>query len=669
MCGIAGIWASRAFDDNLVPRMAARLTHRGPDDGGIWTDREAGIGFCHRRLAIIDVSAAGHQPMTSTSGRYVLTYNGEIYNHANIRTELDAEAERAWCGHSDTETLLAAIERWGLAGALERSVGMFALSLWDRKHRILSLARDRMGEKPLYYGWAGKMFCFASELKAIQLVPGFANPIDGQSLDCLVRHAYVPTPRSIYQGLFKLVPGTILQLSAGARNSAPSDFTGLEAAFPGLSIAPFWSLSDIASEGAREPFTGEDEAARQLEALLVQSVTRQSVADVPVGTFLSGGYDSSTIAALQMAHSPSRVKTFTVGFDEAGFDESPYARAIARHLGTDHHEMRVSAADSLAVIPELSRIYDEPFADSSQIPTYLLSKLARTNVTVALSGDGGDELFGGYSRYVAFERSRLALGRIPDRVRKGIATALKSVGSDRLDRLGRWTRLDRRFPQPGHKAQKLASLIEAGSDLEALYPLLLSQWSQAAEPVAGVAAPCRSARQVRIDGLSDVAQMMAWDMLDYLPDDILCKVDRASMAVSLETRAPFLDHKVVEFATRTPVSMKIGPDGGKHILRRILYEYVPRELVDRPKAGFAVPLGQWLRAPLRDWAEAMLDPKRLAEGGHFNAAVIEGHWKTHLSGRRDYSTALWPVLMFQAWLDERATSRSYPMPRIAGGSD
>ena len=655
MCGIAGIWTTKGPDERLLSRMADSLTHRGPNDRGTWIDAEAGIGFGHRRLSIIDISAAGHQPMTSTSGRYVLTYNGEIYNHLDLRAELEVGGQIEWRGHSDTETLLAAIEQWGLAGALERTVGMFALGLWDREHRSLALARDRMGEKPLYYGWAGRGFVFASELKAIRLVPGFDNTIDPASLDCLVRSAYVPTPRSIYRGLYKLIPGAILTVSAGARDGASPQFVGLPGHYEQLAIDRFWSLSGVASKASSNLFADEDEAARQLEALLIKSVTRQSVADVPVGTFLSGGYDSSMIAALQKAYSQSGVKTFTIGFDEAGFDESPHARVVAEHLGTDHHELRVSAADTMAVIPGLAQIYDEPFADSSQIPTYLLSKLARKQVTVALSGDGGDELFGGYSRYVAFDRSHRMLGRMPKGLRKAVAGTLKSIGSDQIDRLGRVTGLDRRYPQPGHKAQKLASLIETGGDLDRLYPLLLSQWSQGAHPVIGVGGPSRHAQQLRMDGLDDVAQMMAWDMLDYLPDDILCKVDRASMAVGLETRAPFLDHEVVEFALRTPVSMKIRPDGGKHLLRRILYSYVPRAMLDRPKAGFAIPLGQWLRGPLRDWAEEMLDSRRLAKAGHFDAVVIRAQWDTHLSRRRDYSTSLWPVLVFQSWLDSNAT--------------
>jgi asparagine synthase (glutamine-hydrolysing) len=651
MCGIAGIWTTRGLSDRFISRMADTLAHRGPNDRGTWTDTEAGLGFGHRRLSVIDISAAGHQPMISSSGRYVLTYNGEIYNHLDIRCALEAKGDIEWRGHSDTETMLAAIEQWGLLAALERSVGMFALGLWDRESRTLSLARDRMGEKPLYYGWVGCQFAFASELKALRSVPGFDNAVDSGSLDCLVRSAYVPAPQSIYRGVFKLVPGAILQMSAGAREAAPSSFTGLPGRFEHLTIERYWSLSALATEAAANHFLDEEEAIRKLEELLIKSVARQSVADVPVGTFLSGGYDSSMIAALQKAHSTSSVKTFTIGFDEAGFDESPYAREVATHLGTDHHELRVSASDTLAVIPRLAEIYDEPFADSSQIPTLLLSKLAREQVTVALSGDGGDELFGGYSRYLAFNRSHRALERIPPGVRKAMSGTLKLIGSDRVDWLGRLTGLDRRFPQPGHKAQKLASLIEAGGNLETLYPLLLSQWSQSANPVAGVAFPFQHAQQVRIDGLGDVAQMMAWDLLDYLPDDILCKVDRASMAVGLETRAPFLDYKVVEFALRTPVSMKIRPEGGKHLLRRLLYSYVPRHLLDRPKAGFAIPLGQWLRGPLRDWAEAGFDSKRLAEGGHFNAAVIRAQWETHLSERRDYSTALWPILMFQSWRD------------------
>ena len=652
MCGIAGLWTSREVDDALLSRMTDVLAHRGPNDRGTWSDQEAGIGFGHRRLSIIDTSAAGHQPMVSQSGRYVLIYNGEIYNHQDIRATLDSAGEQQWHGHSDTETLLAAIDRWGLDKAIERAVGMFALALWDREGQRLSLVRDRIGEKPLYYGWVGGQFCFASELKPLRQIPGFDNAVDPGSLDCLLRNAYVPTPRSIYQGLFKLLPGSILEMSAGARAAAPGDFAGLAGSFDDLSIRRFWSLSAIAAQGAAEPIADEDEACRQLEALLIKSVARQSVADVPVGTFLSGGYDSSTIAALQVAHSRSDVKSFTIGFDEAGFDEAPHARAVARHLGTDHHELRVSAADTLAVVPALAQMYDEPFADSSQIPTFLLSKLARGAVTVALSGDGGDELFGGYDRYVGFDATRRKLGRVPGALGRVLATAVDAIGAGRLDRLAAATRIDRHLPQLGHKLGKLAAMIGAGGDLEQLYPLLRSQWSPGAHPVAGVDGPCRTAQQGRIAGLDDASQMMAWDLLDYLPDDILCKVDRASMAVSLETRAPLLDHEIVEFALRTPVGMKIGADGGKHILRRILYKYVPRDLVDRPKQGFSIPIGQWLRGPLRDWAEAMLDPRRLAQEGHFDPAVIRAHWATHVSGRRDYSTALWPVLMFQSWIAE-----------------
>lgn len=640
MCGIAGYWGRRAADESVLAAMTGALRHRGPDDRGTWSDNEAGIGFAHTRLSILDLSPAGHQPIASRSGRYVLAYNGEMYNHRELREAVDPNGSFAWRGHSDTEVLLAAVERWGLAGALKRSTGMFALALWDREARTLALARDRIGEKPLYYGWAAGAFLFASELKALRQVPGFDPPVDRTALDCLLRFLAVPAPRTIHEGLFKLLPGTILTLKDSDRDAMPNAFDGRA----GATIEPYWSIA--ATVAGQPPLElNQADAGAELERLLVASVCRQSLADVPVGTFLSGGYDSSTIAALQQAHGGSKVETFTIGFDEAGFDEAPHARAVAAHLGTSHHEMRVSAADALDLIPSLPTIYDEPFADSSQIPTVLLSRLARQHVTVALSGDGGDELFGGYNRYTAFVRSRRTLAALPSPVRKGASALLRAVGSDRIDAIGLLTGLDRRFPQPGQKSQKLAKLLDHGESLETLFPLLVSQWPPTARPVRG-AEPCLAA-PVRLPGLDEPAQMMAWDLGDYLPNDILVKVDRASMAASLETRAPFLDHAVVEFALRLPTAMKIAPDGGKAILRRILYRYLPRELLDRPKAGFAIPLGQWLRGPLRAWAEDLLDRARLEE--HFDAVVVRDHWQTHLSGRRDYSAALWPILMFQAW--------------------
>lgn len=639
MCGIAGYWGGQAPDNVLLQAMARSLNHRGPDDRGTWRDDGAGIGLAHTRLSIVDLSPAGHQPMASASGRYVLIYNGEIYNLDQLRALIDPADTMAWRGHSDTEVLLALIDRYGLEVALQKSTGMFALALWDCKTRTLALARDRIGEKPLYYGWAGGAFLFASELKAMRQVPGFDPPVDRTALDCLLRYLAVPAPRTIQQGIFKLMPGTILTIGADDRASPPEGFDGRA----GASVRPYWSIGDVAARG---PTTLDaEEAESMLERLLITSVQRQSVADVPVGTFLSGGYDSSMIAALQQAHGGSRVETFTIGFDESGFDEAPHARAVAEHLGTSHHEMRVSAQDALDLIPQLPTFYDEPFADSSQIPTTLLSRLARRHVTVALSGDGGDELFGGYNRYVAFAKSRRMLSAMPGPLRRGAAGMLAAVGSDRVDEVSRLTRLDRRFPQAGQKSQKLAALLCHGADLDQLFRVLTAQWGPEARPVLETG-PCYPAL-AELPGLDEPSRMMAWDLADYLPNDILVKVDRASMSASLETRAPFLDHAVVELALGLPSSMKIGPEGGKSIMRRILYRYVPRELLDRPKAGFAIPLGQWLRGPLRNWAEALLAPDALAE--FFNIAVVRGHWQTHLSGRRDYSAAIWPVLMFQAW--------------------
>lgn len=639
VCGIAGIWRSEAPAEGPLEAMSRSLRHRGPNDNGIWIDEEAGIGLAHTRLAIVDLSAAGHQPMRSASGRYELVYNGEIYNHDELRSLADPTDSLQWRGHSDTETLLALIECFGLEEALTKSIGMFALALWDRETRTLSLARDRLGEKPLYYGWANGVFLFASELKAMRAVPGFDPPIDRTSLDCLLRYLAVPAPRTIHQGIFKLMPGTVLTLTEAHRAAMPSGFDGRV----GNLITAYWSIEDVVARG-RSNLDGED-AEALLEQLLIASVQRQSVADVPVGTFLSGGYDSSLVAALQQAHGGSRVETFSIGFDEAGFDEAPFARAVAQHLGTDHHEIRVSATDALALIPDLPAIYDEPFADSSQIPTTLLSRLTRQHVTVALSGDGGDELFGGYNRYVAFAKSKKILAAVPGPLRRAAGLALGALGSDRIDRLGRWTRIDRRFPHPGHKSQKLATLLRSGGEVEEQFRELTSQWPSNDRPVLGTST--FEPRLAKLPGLDDASRMMAWDLADYLPNDILVKVDRASMSASLETRAPFLDHHVVECALGLPSAMKIGPDGGKAIMRNILYRYVPRELLDRPKAGFAIPLGQWLRGPLRDWAEELLTPASLAE--FFDIASVHQKWQTHLSGRRDNSSAIWPVLMFQSW--------------------
>ena len=651
MCGLAGILGDGAQSADLLQAMATSIAHRGPDDEGIWADAAAGIGFAHRRLAIVDLSSMGHQPMHSADGRFTITYNGEIYNHAAIRAELDASHTTAWRGHSDTETLIEAIATWGLAGALERSTGMFALALWDHRERRLMLARDRFGEKPLYYGWVGGDFVFASELKAIRIHPRFDNGIDRRALRLLAARAYVPAPFSIYERLFKLEPGCILTASAEAAQhpslSPPSPGDGA----PWLKIERYWSYREKVIAGLAAPITSEADALDQLEAAMARAIRGQAVADVSVGAFLSGGIDSSTVVGLYQAHSPGRVKTFTIGFEESGFDEAVHARRVAAHYGTEHHERYLSFADAQAVIPSLPSMYDEPFADSSQIPTHLVSRLAREHVTVALSGDGGDELFGGYNRYLATARlwsalkhwpqpARAAIGGLfallPPAVWNGIITALPA---------------GRRPSHFGTRVQKLFRTVRDAATLDDVVATFLDDWNGLNSPVLPLAPlPREGAFDTMLPpGSPDVTRMMYSDAVSYLPDDILCKVDRAAMAVSLETRVPFLDHHVAELAARIPLSMKIQGKTGKLILRNLLYKHAPPALFERPKAGFAVPVGEWIKGPMRDWAETLLDTDTLRHEGFFDADIVQARWREHLRGERDSTQAIWSVLMFQAW--------------------
>lgn len=672
MCGLAGYWARRSGPVDAAP-MADALLHRGPDDGGAWSDSEAGIALSHRRLSIVDLSAAGHQPMASPSGRYVLVYNGEIYNHAAIRAELDTDAPRQWHGHSDTETLLAAIERWGLAAALQRSIGMFALALWDRQERALSLARDRLGEKPLYYGWSsGGGIVFGSELKALRAAPGFANPVSDDALALYLRFNYVPAPWSILTGIFKVEPGTIVLLDRTAHAAAPSappSVTGVPT--PGVACQRFWSLDDVVAAGADEGMTAED-AIDRIEGVLTNAVALQNVADVPVGAFLSGGVDSSTIVALLAKTASARVRTFSMGFAETEFDEAPFARAVARHLGTDHTEAYVTPEDVRALIPQLPAIYDEPFADSSQLPTILLSRLARSQVTVALSGDAGDELFGGYNRYLASGRLGTMARLMPAGVRRGLGRAITALPPARWDLLARLSFL-RGTAMAGLKAHKVGHILQSGGDARAMYRSASEQWlGRVPFAVAeGTVAPVD-----RIAALRDTAaeQMMQWDMASYLPDDILAKVDRAAMSASLETRVPFLDYRVVEAAWRVPLRFKIRDGAGKWVIRQILYRHVPAALIERPKAGFAIPVGQWLRGPLRPWAEDLLSGVALARHPGLDAVAIRLCWHEHCEGTRDWTGALWGVLMFQAWLtewggsDRRIIARDIARPDIAAAA-
>ena len=643
MCGFTGFFSqgTPAGDAREIAKaMADRIAHRGPDDSGVWSDADSGITLAHRRLSIVDLSAAGHQPMLSGNGRWVLAYNGEIYNHLDMRKQLGAEGSAPdWRGHSDTETLLACIQAWGVDATLKRSVGMFAMALWDREERALWLARDRIGEKPLYYGWQGNTFLFGSELKALRAHPSFNASVDRGALALLLRHNYVPGPHSIYDGIHKLPPGTWLKMDAGRREAEP---------------VAFWSLSEIAEDGFANPFTGSDsEAVDALEVHLGKAVRGQMMADVPLGALLSGGIDSSLITALMQAGSTRPVRTFTIGFDEKEYDEAVHARAVAAHLGTEHTEMRLSANDALALIPQLPEMYDEPFADSSQLPTHLVMKLARQHVTVALSGDAGDEFFGGYNRYFMGPKVWKRIGWMPAPARRAVGAALTSLPAAAINRAFSPLANAAGIALPGDKAHKLGRRLREVRSLDDLYAGLVTEWPDAAGMVINSDIPGNLVDdRERWPRLADpVARMMALDGLTYLPDDILVKVDRASMAVSLETRAPFLDRDVMEFAWSLPMSMKLRDGKGKWILRQLLDRHVPRELFERPKMGFGIPLDEWLRGPLREWAESLLAEDRLRREGYFNPQQIRATWVRHLRGDASFGYRLWSVLMFQAWLE------------------
>ncbi|MFH0784037.1 MAG: asparagine synthase (glutamine-hydrolyzing) [Pseudomonadota bacterium] len=641
MCGIAGFIDRSVREPLLVlQRMTNVIKHRGPDGEGQWCDQEAGIALGHRRLAIIDLSPAGHQPMISVSGRYVIVFNGEVYNHNEIRKVLDVQTAGSWRGHSDTEIMLAAFEKWGIDQAISKFVGMFAFAVWDRSEQQLTLARDRFGEKPLYYGTFGSIFLFGSELKAIQQHPAFREEIDRNALALYLRHNYIPAPYCIFHNVKKLPAGTYLTVGQGRSTDQPT---------------PYWSTRQVAEDGLAHPFLGTDQdAVNELERLLLQSVEHQMMADVPLGAFLSGGIDSSTIVALMQKLSARPVKTFTIGFTENGYNEAIYAKEVARHLGTEHTELYVAPKDALAVIPKLPAIYDEPFSDSSQIPTFLISKLTREHVTVSLSGDAGDELFGGYNRYFLGRTIWSKIGWIPQRLRIILSRGIHSLSPKTWDQL--YEICSRIVPSHmkqnvfGDRIHKLADVLGA-DEFAAMYYLLVSHWQNPEKNVIGSLEPLtpHTDRTHWLEPNDFTHQMMYLDTISYLPDDILVKVDRAAMAVSLETRVPFLDHRVVEFAWRLPLSMKIRNGQGKWILRQVLNKYVPKKLIDRPKMGFGVPIDSWLRGPLRDWAEALLDEKRMLEEGFFDPTPIRKVWMEHLSGRRNWQYHLWDVLMFQAW--------------------
>jgi len=648
MCGLTGYLGSAAGQDptQLLMRMGNTIISRGPDSSGVWSDVDAGIGLSHRRLAIVDLTEAGHQPMLSASGRYVFAFNGEIYNHTKLRAELDREVATPWRGHSDTETLLACMEAWGVGKALERAVGMFAFALWDRQLRTLTLGRDRLGEKPLYYGWQGAgdnaVFLFGSELKALKAHPAFRAPVDRNALALMMRHNAIAAPYSIYEGICKLTPGSTLTVSMQARTTVPQRF---------------WDVRDVVADGLANPFQGsEGDAVNALEKLLMESVGQQMLADVPLGAFLSGGVDSSAIVAMMQAQASRPVRTFTIGFDEAAYNEAVHAKAVARHLGTDHTELYVSPQQALDVIPRLPALYCEPFSDSSQIPTFLVSQLARQQVTVSLSGDAGDELFGGYTRYLIGQRMWGKLSRLPAPVRGAMAKLILAVPPAAWSTMFRPVRglLPGALSQ-GHVGDKLhkgAAVLGAQTPVE-LYQMLVSHWTPADNLVLGATEPptvlSDRSQQAHTDNF--VHQMMALDLQTYLTDDILVKVDRAAMGVSLETRVPLLDHRLVEFAWTLPLDIKMRAGVGKWPLRQVLYKYVPKELIERSKMGFGVPIDTWLRGPLRDWAENLLSETRLRQDGYFNPQPVRQKWDEHLSGSRNWSYYLWDVLMFQAWLD------------------
>jgi len=639
MCGIVGYWDKKGANESVVGRMAMRIQHRGPDDAGVFLNNEGNLALAHRRLSIIDLTPAGHQPMISPCGRFTLVYNGEIYNHEVLRAVLEDEGGHFdWRGHSDTETLLAALRHWGVERALQQLNGMFAFALWDKAERTLFLVRDRMGEKPLYYGHNGSAFLFGSELKSLTAHPDWQGSIDRNALTLYMRYNYVPTPWSIYQGISKLPPAHFVAVrEAGQVVSEPQCY---------------WDLGQVAESSAADAKGAPEQFIDELDGLLRDAILRRMAADVPLGTFLSGGLDSTTVAALMQAQSARPVKTFTIGFHEKGYNEAVHAKAVAKHLGTDHTELYVSPEEAMAVIPRLPAIWDEPFSDSSQIPTLLVSELARKHVKVSLSGDGGDELFCGYNRYTKGYQVWRTLCLLPGPLRQLLGVMIQALPGAKLESLVQ--SLSRSHPAPqfeGHLT-KLADVLKVRTG-DSYFHRLVSHWKNPAAVVRGGVEPPTifdtPERLPKLPGLRE--RMMYMDSLTYLPDDILTKVDRASMAVSLEARVPLLDHRVVEFAWKVPMSLKYRGGKGKWLLREVLYRYVPRELMERPKMGFGVPIEHWLRNPLREWVEELLGEKRLGEEGFFDPVPIRKMWNEHVSGNRRWHYYLWDVLMFQAWLE------------------
>lgn len=653
MCGITGFFETvpRSTGDELeaaVLAMASTLHHRGPDDSGVWADPEAGLALAHRRLSILDLSPLGHQPMPSPCGRYMVTFNGEIYNFRALRQELEARGQQ-FRGRSDTEVLVACVTEFGILSAVKRLNGMFAFALWDRRERQLHLVRDRLGEKPLYYGYLNSTVVFGSELKALRAHPEFDCSLNRDALALYLRHNYIPAPFSIYSGISKVLPGTMVRISAEDAGRIPT-------------ITRYWSVEEAANRGLTNPFTGsEEDAVEQLDTLLRDAVKHRMEADVQLGAFLSGGIDSSLIVALMQAQSAKPVRTFAIGFNEAQYNEAQHAKAVAQHLGTHHTELYVTPQEAMAVIPRLPVLYDEPFSDQSQIPTFLVSQLARTDVTVVLTGDGGDELFGGYDRYCMGADVWRKIQRIPRPMRTLFARGIQAVSLQHWNQLiapiahllsdSTWQR------NPGEKLHRVAQVLTAGTP-ESLYLEMVSHWKQptavaldAHEPLTIVT---DSHRHLSVPEFE--RRMMYIDSLSYLPDDILVKVDRASMAVSLEARVPFLDHRLVEFSWRVPVTWNIRRGKGKWLLRKLLHQYIPPAFIERPKMGFGVPIDVWLRGPLREWAEDLVGEKRLKDDGFLDPYQVQTKWEEHQRGTGRWEFLLWDVLMFQTWLEHNRGS-------------
>lgn len=671
MCGIAGIIGNQPGVSlaSTIKSMTDSLVHRGPDASGTWLDESCNVALGHRRLSILDLSESGSQPMVSPTGRYIIVFNGEIYNHVQIKHDLEKDlsvdsgdesvSAYHWKGHSDTEVLLTAFACWGVEATLKRLVGMFAIALWDRKENKLHLMRDRMGEKPLYYGWSNGVFLFASELKAFCKYPGFNNPVDRNVLALYFRYMYVPSPYSIYQDVYKLEAGALLSLDLNAAGSPATSLPRAPVNYPGFSLSKWWALKNVVEKSKKNIISNEGDAIRQLETRLRESIELQSYADVPLGAFLSGGIDSSLVVALMQTQNELPVRTFTIGNLEEGYNEAKFALEVSKHLGTQHTEHYVSGKEAREIIPNLPNLYDEPYADSSQIPTYLVSAMAASQVKVVLSGDGGDELFAGYNRYFWSQRIWSKVSWMPFAIRNLIGNSISGASSQKLNLLYKLISplLSARneVSMFEDKLRKLADRLVSVRDLDDLYYSLISEWRDPGSLVIGSTEPENlvTMRSEWPAFRQHEETMMYLDAMTYLQDDILCKLDRAAMGVSLESRVPFLDHRVVDLAWRIPLSMKIKGGQGKWLLRQLLYTMVPQHLIERPKQGFGVPIDSWLRGPLKDWAESLLDPVLMAQEGYLNVDLVTNKWYEHKSGVRNWQYQLWSVLMFNAWLRNR----------------